>query len=260
MSSTPSAEFDLTRFATAEEIAEAESETGAPRSDQPGPPGAPVTSPDPAAPPGVPVTSPDPVVPDPGPIVPVVPDAGPIIPVDAVHPPGVWLPNTVVHPIGVIDRGPRQQTRGIVIHVNDGFFDGTISWFTGGPTGSKGVGAHLEIGDDRVWQLASLDRKCWHAVNANAFSIGFEHVGFGKQSRADWLHASHELAFSANRASWVLHEYQLGEPSLNHNIWPHSFGGAAWGGHDDCPGAGFPWKEWLAMCHDAYQAHWGRPN
>jgi N-acetylmuramoyl-L-alanine amidase-like protein len=170
----------------------------------------------------------------------------------------VWLPHTKAHPISCIDHGVRPETRGIVIHVNDGSFDGTISWFSQGPSGgAKGVGAHLEIGDDRVWQLAPLDRKCWHAVQANAFAIGFEHVGFGKQTRADWLQASHELAFSANRAAWVLHEYELGQPKLNHNIWPHSYGGAAWGGHA-CPGTGFPWDHWLAMCGDAYQAHWGR--
>jgi N-acetyl-anhydromuramyl-L-alanine amidase AmpD len=227
MSASASAEVDLTRYATPAEIAEAQRAPGALQSAE-------VGLPDLAAIPG--------------------PDLPPVGLVDSSSLSGVWLPHTVAHPIGVIAHGPRPQTRGIVIHVNDGYFDGTISWFS---QGSQGVGAHVEIGNDRVWQLVPLDQKCWHAVDANAFSIGFEHAGFGKQSRADWLRASHELAFSANRASWVLHEYELGEPSLNHNIWPHSFGGASWGGHA-CPGDGFPWREWLAMCHDAYQAHWGR--
>jgi N-acetyl-anhydromuramyl-L-alanine amidase AmpD len=165
----------------------------------------------------------------------------------------LWLPNTTRHPIAKLDHGPRSETRGVVIHVNDGTFDGTISWFEGG---AGGVGAHLEIGSDRVWQLADLRSKCWHAVDANAFSIGFEHAGFGR-SRDEWLKAGHELAYSANRAAWVLHEYNLGHPSYGHNIWPHSWGGVNWGNHD-CPGPAFPWDVWMRLAHDAYYGHWGR--
>jgi N-acetyl-anhydromuramyl-L-alanine amidase AmpD len=237
MGSIISADVDLTRFATADEIAEASLEASQPvLADAPGASGVDV-----GLPPDLQV--PDPLLPEP-------------LPDQQISQPeqGVWLPNTAVHRIPLIEKGLRPRTTAIVIHVNDGYFDGTIQWFSGG---AHGVGAHVEIGNDRVWQLASLDQKCWHAVDANAFSIGFEHAGFGKQSRSDWLGAGHELAFSANRASWVLHEYSLGEPKLNHNIFPHSYGGASWGGHA-CPGANFPWKEWLAMCHDAYHAHWGR--
>src|SRR5215217_8232179 len=76
----------------------------------------------------------------------------------AGHVAGTWLPHTTRHLMPILDHGPRPQTRGLVIHVNDGYFDGTISWFSGG---SRGVGAHLEIGGDRVWQLLSLERKAW---------------------------------------------------------------------------------------------------
>jgi len=96
------------------------------------------------------------------------------------------------------------------------------------------VGAHVEIGSDRVYQLVPLDHVAWHAVDANAFSVGFEHAGYGR-SRAEWLDAGHELAYSANRAAWVLHQWKLGAPRYGHNVWPHSWGGVAWGNHD-CPG------------------------
>lgn len=195
-----SAEVDLSRYATAEEIAEAVNADPAPLEDM----GAEPADEPIVAPPdlgiGPPVDLPiDPSI--------DLPDGDPGF--ISGTPPGVWLPNTKRHPIAAIDHGLRPQTKGVVIHVNDGYFDGTISWFSGG---AGGVGAHVEIGDNRVWQLASLDRKCWHAVAANAFSIGFEHAGFGKQSRADWLNDGHELAYSANRAAWVMHEYGLGRP------------------------------------------------
>jgi N-acetyl-anhydromuramyl-L-alanine amidase AmpD len=167
---------------------------------------------------------------------------------------GIWLPNTERHPIPLIDHGPRAETRGVVLHVNEGTFDGTISWFE---KGAKGVGAHLEIGPSRVWQLAPLDHKCWHAVEANAFTVGFEHTGYGRDTREHWLDAGHELAYSANRAAWVLHQWNLGAPKLGHNIWRHSDGGAAWGGHA-CPGPGFPIDVWLRLATDAYYGHWGR--
>jgi len=166
---------------------------------------------------------------------------------------GIWLPNTTRHPLAILDHGPRPVTRGVVIHVNVGTFDGTIDWFSGG---SQGVGAHVEIGAERVYQLVPLDRIAWHAVDANAFSVGFEHAGYGR-TRAEWLDAGHELAYSANRASWVLHQWKLGAPRYGHNIWPHSWGGIAWGNHD-CPGPHFPWDVWLRLANDAYNGHWGR--
>ena len=58
--------------------------------------------------------------------------------------------------MAILDHGPRSHTRGVAIQVNDGYFDGTIGWFSGG---SRGVGAHLEIGGDRVWQLVPLSAK-----------------------------------------------------------------------------------------------------
>ena len=165
---------------------------------------------------------------------------------------GLWLPGTTRHPIAILDHGPRRETKGVVIHVNAGTFDGTISWFSGG---SGGVGAHVEIGADRVYQLVDLDHVAWHAVEANAFSVGFEHAGYGR-TESEWLNAGHELAYSANRASWVLHKHGLGAPKYGENVWPHSWGGVAWGNHD-CPGAAFPWKVWLSMCSDAYWGKWG---
>lgn len=167
---------------------------------------------------------------------------------------GVWLPNTTRRPMPILEHGPRAVTRGVVIHVNAGTLEGTLSWFAGG---SQGIGAHIEVGSDRVYQLADLDQVCWHAVDANAFAIGIEHAGFGR-TRSEWIDAGHELAYSANRAAWILHEYGLGRPHYGHNVWPHSWGGVAWGNHPDCPGGEFPWEVWMRLCNDAYYGHWGR--
>jgi hypothetical protein len=168
----------------------------------------------------------------------------------------IQLPATTQHHLHNIEHGRRATTRGIVIHVNEGYFQGTIDWFASG-SGGELLGAHLEIGDRQVAQLADLDAVCWHAGAANGFAIGFEHKGFGR-TREEWLTAGHELTYSANRAAWCLHQYNLGPPRYGHNIWPHSWGGADWGGHPDCPGHAFPWDIWLPSCADAYYGHWGR--
>lgn len=176
---------------------------------------------------------------------------------------GKWLPNTEHHPIGAIDHGHREETRGLVLHINEGTVEGTLSWWeldpTRKPAGTRGVGAHIEIGDNRAIQCAPLDHVCWHAGDANHFAVGIEHAGQAERTRLDWLcNHHHELALSANRGAWCLHEFELGRPIYRHNIWKHGDGGAAWGNHPGCPGAGFPLDVWLRLCHDAYYGHWGR--
>lgn len=166
------------------------------------------------------------------------------------------LPGSILHPIPRITHGARPETHYLVIHVNDGTVDGTLVWWN--ESGHEADGAQIEIGNDHVYQCADLDALCWHAGAANRMSIGIEHAGFGHWTAKDWLtNMATGLHLSANRAAWLLHEYGLGRPKYERNLFPHSFGGAAWGGHA-CPGDGFPWDHYLKMTTDAYMAHWGR--
>lgn len=167
---------------------------------------------------------------------------------------GIWLPNTERDYYPEQDHGPLPHPPpGVVIHVNDGTFAGTMDWFHH----DGGIGAHVEVGYDRVAQLVSLDHKCYHAVNANNM-IGVEHVGYGYDSADKWLrHKGHELAFSANRVAWMHHQFGWGFPRRRRTVWAHSDGGAAWGGHS-CPGPSFPWAIYMGMVVHAYNNHWGR--
>jgi len=165
----------------------------------------------------------------------------------------IWLPHTRRILIPTLDHGPRAITRGVVIHSTEGDSLPT-SWFQ---RGSGGVGAHVAVGNREAVQYVSLDRKCWHAVEANGSWIGFEHVAHASWSRDDWMHHHRMLELSANRVAWVLHDYELGRPKAGVNIRSHASGGAAWGGHHD-PGGGFPWPHYLGLVHEAYMTHWGR--
>lgn len=180
-------------------------------------------------------------------------------------PSGVWVPYTLPHYLPAIDQGPRPATRGIVIHVNAGTYDGTISWFTGG-SGGTGVGAHMEIGGHGhpPVQFLPLDHKAWHAGSANADTIGIEHVGYGS-SAAEWEKTNFNMiGNSAYRAAWILRHFGLGPPDISltdgakGNVWPHACGGTAWGGHPLCPGEFFPWQLWEQECAKAYRARWPR--
>jgi hypothetical protein len=193
-----------------------------------------------------------------------------------------WVPQTTVGYASVLDHGVREETRGIVIHVNDGYYHGTIGFFTNGlpePYGSEGVGAHFEMGgqlgtltgeyaDGPPYQFLPLDAVAWHAADANAFSVGIEHAGFG-YSTDEWEKTHYNMiGNSAYRAAWILRHYNLGPPVVsptnpNHgNVWGHTAGGAAWGGHQ-CPASTqngvdyFPWELWLTYCNKAYNSKWG---
>jgi N-acetylmuramoyl-L-alanine amidase-like protein len=185
----------------------------------------------------------------------------------------LWVPQTQQSYAGILDHGIREVTHGIVIHVNAGYYHGTESFFTNGepePYGSQGVGAHFEIGgkvtpgiygDGPPLQFLPLNRVAWHAVEANAFAIGMEHAGFGS-SLAEWEKTHYNMiGNSAYRCAWILRRYGLGPPDISltnpsrGNIWPHSCGGEAWGGHD-CPGPYFPWDLWLDFANKAYKVKW----
>lgn len=166
-----------------------------------------------------------------------------------------WVPYTrhVYYP--ELDHGYRGRTDGIVLHVNDGYYQGTLDFFHN----NGGVGAHFEIGfqSGQITQMVPINRKCWHAVNANANTIGVEHAGFGR-SRSEWLqNHEYEIVMSAQRVAWMLHRYNLGKPQRHKNIFYHSDGGAGWGNHD-CPGSKFPYDVWSKHCMDAFIHHWAR--
>ena len=193
----------------------------------------------------------------------------------------LWVPQTTALYAPILDHGVREETRGIVIHVNDGYFEGTVGFFTNGlaePYGSEGVGAHFEIGgtdnklqgvyaDRRPVQFLPLNRVAWHAVDANAYTIGMEHAGFG-YSKGEWLSTHYNMiGNSAYIAAWIHHRFNLGEPKVSltnineGTVWPHNAGGSSWGGHQ-CPSSTqngvdyFPWDIWESLALKAYRTNW----
>jgi hypothetical protein len=195
-------------------------------------------------------------------------------------PPGYWLPDTPTDYAQILDHGLRSETRGVVMHVNAGYWSGTKGFFTNGlpePYGSQGVGAHFEIGgaglngkpstsiyaDHGPLQFLPIDAVAWHACDANGFTVGVEQAGFGA-SEAEWQKTHfNEIGNAAYRVAWILRRYGLGPPVISltntahGNIWPHSCGGWSWGGHSQCPGPYYPWQLFEDYCKTAYTTKWG---
>ncbi|GAB2612605.1 N-acetylmuramoyl-L-alanine amidase [Kribbella endophytica] len=68
----------------------------------------------------------------------------------------------------------------IVIHVTQGSYAGTISWFK---NASAQVSAHYVVrsSDGQITQMVAEKDTAWHARSANPYSIGIEHEGFVDQ-------------------------------------------------------------------------------
>lgn len=167
------------------------------------------------------------------------------------------IPHTEQHIISRINHGPRAHTNFVVVHITDGStMDGALSWWA--QDGHEADGAHIIVDNHHAMQTADLRAKCWHAGAANDESPGIEHVGVHGADRLWWLRNDVMLHLSANRCAWIHHEFGLGRPQWLKTIFPHSYGGAAWGGHPLCPGHGFPHDVYERLANHAYMDHWGR--
>jgi hypothetical protein len=76
--------------------------------------------------------------------------------------------------------GRTQAITTIVIHVTQGSYAGTISWFK---NPSAQVSAHYVVrsSDGQITQMVAEKDTAWHARSANPYSIGIEHEGYVDQ-------------------------------------------------------------------------------
>src|SRR3954453_8644030 len=70
------------------------------------------------------------------------------------------------------------QVRLVVVHVTQGSYDGTISWFRN--RHARAAANYVVARDGRIAHMVANDRIAWHAGNSyvNYHSIGVEHEGY----------------------------------------------------------------------------------
>jgi len=115
----------------------------------------------------------------------------------------------------------------------EGTLDGSDSWFR---NPAAQASAHFGVGKDgRIYQWVDTRDKAWHCAAGNANWIGIEHEGHS----GDTLTAA-QLAATARIVAWAHKTHgvplQATDSTGGRGIGWHGMGGAAWGGHYDCPG------------------------
>lgn len=152
---------------------------------------------------------------------------------------------------------PGNYTRGrngrtpemIVIHVADGTFDGTLSWFQ---EARSPASAHYTVATDgRIGQSVQEKDAAWHAGDwkTNARSVGIEHEGM--PSRGLWKPSDAQYRASARLAAGICTRW--GIPVDRTHIIAHSEVDPSRVGRRNCPGPTWDWDLYLKLIRQAMQ-------
>ncbi|MFI1520655.1 N-acetylmuramoyl-L-alanine amidase [Kitasatospora cineracea] len=125
------------------------------------------------------------------------------------------------------------EYRGLVLHIQDGTEDGSEAWFKN--PDSQASAHFLNPKSGGLRQLVDTDDKAWTEAAGNAYWISVENEGRG----GDALTPS-QIENCAQLLAWIHQTYgaplQLTDDPNGRGLGWHGMGGAAWGGHYDCPG------------------------
>ncbi|WP_230423797.1 N-acetylmuramoyl-L-alanine amidase [Streptomyces radicis] len=175
------------------------------------------------------VVTPRPVFPDRGSL-----DAADVGALSADYPPALWVPaHTANYAAG---RSSAIDT--VVIHVTQGSYAGSISWFQ---NPASQVSAHYVIrsSDGEVTQTVRDGDTAWHARSANANSIGIEHEG--------WVDEPEWFTDSMYRSSASLTAHLAAEHGIPLDR-QHIVGHAEVPGNDHTdPGPNWDWNYYMEL-------------
>lgn len=143
-----------------------------------------------------------------------------------------------------LNQGPGMvEHRGVVLHIADGYYEGTISWQR---DPASRVSSHFVIGRTRgeVAQMVDTDTAAWTQSAGNGRWLSIEFAGFHKGHRlnpggwerlTDWqVEAAAHILAKAHQVYGIPLQ-QTNSPNIG-GLGYHSMGGAAWGNHPLCPG------------------------
>lgn len=124
---------------------------------------------------------------------------------------------------------------GLVVHIAEGSFDGTIAWQR---NPASNVSSHFIAGrDGRLVQMLDADVAAWTQAAGNPTWISVENEGFNTQPFTDAQIDANARIFAWIREVWPsIPPVVTNSPSVPGLGW-HGMGGVAWGNHPNCPGA-----------------------
>jgi hypothetical protein len=95
----------------------------------------------------------------------------------------------------------------IIIHIMQGYFEGSISWFK---NPSSSASAHYLISKEgEIVQMVKLENRAWHAGDHNSRSIGIEHEGFDDDYNGVGPVTEEEYQASAMLVRWLTELYNI---------------------------------------------------
>jgi hypothetical protein len=136
------------------------------------------------------------------------------------------------------DRGVKQVDM-IIVHVAQGSYSGTISWFK---YGGSDVSAHYVVSQKgKVAQCVRNEDIAWHAGNwrYNRMSIGIEHAGYAGNPDT-WTNRMYHS--SANLSAYLSKRYNI-PVDRRHFIGHREVPGV----DKTCPGSYFNWDKYLRL-------------
>jgi N-acetyl-anhydromuramyl-L-alanine amidase AmpD len=127
----------------------------------------------------------------------------------------------------------QQTVNGLVVHIMDGTFEGSKSWFNNSESqASSHFGTNRE-GYAEQW--VDTKDKAWTQAAGNSSWISVENEGNGGDELADG-----QLSRVAEILAWLHRVYAVPIQTANspgeRGLGWHGMGGSAWGNHPDCPG------------------------
>jgi len=144
------------------------------------------------------------------------------------------------HP-GNFSKGRDRPIDRIVIHVADGTYGGTLTWFA---DPRCDVSAHFTVATDgRIGQSVNLADTAYHAGDwvMNSRSIGIEHEG--QPSKGPWVPSVAQLEASAALVAELCKRF--GIPADRTHIIGHAEVNPGRAARAGCPGKTWPWDGYI---------------
>ncbi|WNI15583.1 N-acetylmuramoyl-L-alanine amidase [Actinacidiphila sp. ITFR-21] len=143
------------------------------------------------------------------------------------------MPGATWRPVPNCTKGGQQAVYGVVLHIMEGTLDGSDAWFR---NPAAQASSHFGVGKDgRIYQWVDTADRAWAQESGNRAWLSIEHEG----NSGDSLTPA-QLAATARVVAWAhaVHgvPLQTTDSVTGRGIGWHGMGGAAWGGHPDCPG------------------------
>jgi hypothetical protein len=126
-----------------------------------------------------------------------------------------------------------QEQRGLILHIMQGSYEGSISW---GKNPASGVSFHFATAKDgRCGQLVDTDVTAWTQVQGNSHWLSVENEDFNTNplSPQQLENVARIYARGVQVYGWPL---QSTDSVNGRGLGWHGMGGVAWGNHPFCPG------------------------